>query len=248
MQTRETDQTREPDIHLGRLVELLGTAVLVCVVAFPLSIWFYYFLSQGVYDGLHKGSYSPLRGIELVAIPLGAVAGAWLRWGAGRIAALRARRVGPLLPLLAAVVLFAMLFYTVYWWIPHGDVGDAPASPVQRSIGAALWAAVAYAGMLLFPRLTATLAGAIAGPALVAVVGYTFFPSFIRYPESRLTDGELSGTLALGSLAVAAGGALAMLLSKRARRSRPLSYALWMGAVMLMMAVAGTLHPWDIGR
>ena len=202
--------------------------------------------------------------IDFVVIPLAAIAAAWLRWGADWITAplapraIRARsRWGeegtpppgesparPLFPLLGAAVLCAVFWYWGWWALnPHHLFGIHPLFGVQRWISVALMAGVGYAGMILFPRLTAWMGGAVAGPAFFALAGYTLFPSSMRDPEGRLID-MLANVFLWGSLAVAIAAILTMILSKRLRR-HPLSYALWMGAFMLCVAVFGTFNGID---
>ena len=261
----------------GWLVDWLGTAVLVFLVFGAITVMaLFHVAGQGI-DRLLDESIVPLRvHVDLVAIPLAAVAAAWLRWGADWITAplapraIRARSrwgeegtpppgespVRPLLPLLGAVVLFGVIWYWGWWLFnPHYVFGIDPLFGVQRWISVALMAGVGYVGMMLFPRLTAAMAGAVAGPTLFAVVGYTLFPSFIEAASSRsmITDADarladmLSNVFARGALAVAIVAILTMPLSKRVRR-HPLSYALWTGAVVLCLAVSGTFSGAYFGR
>ena len=263
MDSPETDGPLGWLAEWGWLVDWLGTAVLVFVafvvvlVVALLHVW-----SGGVDHMLHSyrylvafdpetGGYSYVRlrpHIDFVAIPLAAIAAVWLRCGADWITARRAR---PLFPLLGAVVLFGVVSYWVWWGLqPHYLLGIPPDIGVQRWISVALMAGVGYVGMILFPRLTAWLAGAVAGPTLFAVVGYTLFPSFIeaasksRY-TSREAEEHLADTLVVvfnsGAVAVAIAAIVTMILSKRLR-GHPLSYALWMGAFMLCLAASGTFN------
>ncbi|MYD66047.1 MAG: hypothetical protein F4X26_08755 [Chloroflexi bacterium] len=153
-------------------------------------------------------------------------------------------------------MLFAVFWYSGWWRLnPHYLLGIHPAFGVQRWIDVTLLAGVGYVGIVLFPRLTASIAGAVAGPALFAVVGYTLFPSFmgavsgpntISDTEEHLAD-MLTIVFAWGALAVAIAAILTMILSKRLRQ-RPLSYALWVGALTLCMAVSGTFNGSYPGR
>lgn len=232
----------------GQLVERLGSTVLFLAVALPLS-WFGGVLmgGAGIHHTLH--TYSPLRGIELLALPPAALAASRLGWGAEALAAARASRAGPLLPLLGAALLIAVFWYIVWWWGPHGDQDLYHSYPVQRSIGAALLAGVGYGGMILFPRLTAAMAGAFAGPALFAIVGYILFPSFMEATSNlnTITDAEarlanaLTNMFFWGHLAVAIGAVLVLLRWERLRH-RPLSHAVWVGLLMLCLAVSGTFN------
>ena len=82
---------------------------------------------------------------------------------------------------LGAAVLVGVFWYWG-WWLnnPHTLFGIHPQFGVQRWISVALMAGVGYFGMILFPRLTASMAGAVAGPTLFAVAGYTLFPSLME--------------------------------------------------------------------
>ena len=208
-----------------------------------------------------------------MAIPLAATAAAWLRSGADWFTAPRAPRVRPrwgeestpppgesparpLLPWLGAAVLFGVFWYWGWWALnPHHLFGIHPLFGVQRWISVALMAGVGYVGMILFPRLTASMAGYVTGPTLFAIVGYTLFPSFMEAASSRsaITDAEarLADMLTIvflwGALAVAIAAILTMLLSKRLRQ-QPLSYALWVGALMLCLTVSGTFNGTYPGR
>lgn len=242
---RHLDSLRTGARH-GQLANLLGTVLSVFIVALVmLGNGIYHLWWAGVDHTLH--TYGPLRGIELVLFPLAAIVAAWLCWGAEWIAGLRASRVGPLLPLFGAAVLFAVFRYIGFWWEYREELptGYGP-FVVQRTIGAALVAVVAYIGMVLFPRVTASLAGAIVGPTLFAVVGYFLFPSFMRDPGGRLAE-VLVVVFNLGAIAVAIGAIVAMLRSQRLRQ-RPLSHAIWMGALMLCLAVSGTFNGTYPGR
>ena len=272
---------QETHVPLGRLIDRLGTAVLlvVAVGAMTGGALFQVF-GGGVDRMLHSYRFVDAGQrealwvhIDFVAIPLAAIAAVWLRWGADWSAGPReisarprwdgvgtappeASLARPLLPLLGAVVLFGVFWYWGWWgYNPHYLFGVHPQFGVQRWISVALMAGVGYFGMILFPRLTASMAGAVAGPTLFAVVGYTLFPSFIEAASSRntITDAEarLADMLALvfawGALAVAIAAILTMLLFKRLRQ-RPLSYALWTGALLLCMAVSGTFNGSYPGR
>ena len=249
-----------PDGYWQRLVDRLGTAVLLVVAVGAMLIWALVLSWLGIDRALHGDdlvrTYDPETGqhtavplrvyMDFVAIPLAAIAAARLRWGAEWIAASRASRVGPLLPLLGAAVLVGVLSYWAWWGEhPHHLFGIHPQFGVQRWVSVALMAGVGYGGMMLFPRLTASMAGAVAGPALFAVVGYTLFPSFMGVASSLITIEEarradaLSSAGLLGAQAVALAAILTMLSSARLRR-HPLSYALWVGALTLCLAVFGT--------
>ena len=78
--------------------------------------------------------------------------------------------------------------------------------------------------------------GRRAGPCL-AVVGYVVFPSVMRDPEDPLGD-TVFAVFGWGSVVAFVAAILMMLVSAGLRR-HPLSYALWVGALMLYMAGSG---------
>ena len=116
-------------LPLCQLVDRLGIAVLLVLAVGAMLIWALVLMWVGIDRALHgdylvrtydpeTGQYTavPLRVyIDFVAIPLAAIAAARLRWGAEWIAASRASRVGPLLPLLWAAVLAGVLSYWAWW-------------------------------------------------------------------------------------------------------------------------------------
>ena len=79
-------------------------------------------------------------------------------------------------------------------------LGPIPEVGLVRWLGAALAAAFTIVWLPLFPRVTSTLAGMIAGPALFAVLGYSFFGSYIQDSSPR-SDGP---ALAAGMLTILA--------------------------------------------
>lgn len=260
MNSPETDRPFGWLAGWGWLVDGLATAVLVFVAVGVMGTAAAHLLGRGIDNTLTEyyywvldpetGQYSGgllLTHIDFVAIPLAAIAAAWLRWGAEWIAAPGERPARPLFSLLGAAVLCAVFSYWGWWGLnPHDLFGIHPQFGVQRWISVALMAGVGYVGMMLFPRLTASMAGAVTGPALFALVGYTLFPSLMEDPVGRLAD-VLSYVFLWGALAVAIAAVLTMVVYKRLRR-HPLSYALWTGALMLCLAVAGTFSGSYIGR
>ena len=186
----------------------------------------------------------------MTVIPLSAIAAAHLRIGAVRIIALRASRCGPYLPLLMAGSAVGLITYLVWsWTTPLSTVGPDEFG-VARWLGTVLAAAFTIIWLPLFPRVTATLAGMIAGPALVAIVGYTFFASCM---PAHLPNHESPGLLliipgllfALASMVVWLPGAI--WLSHREwfaelvrQGRRPSAHALWSGAIMAGLTIWGT--------
>ena len=111
---------------------------------------------------------------------------------------------------------------------------------MARWITTALLVIVAYLGMIFFPRLTASLAGAVVGPAVFAVVGYILFPSFMRDPEGGLAEALVVASN-VGVTLVATAMVLVIAYSETVRQ-RPLTYAVWAGLLTFCMAVSGTFN------
>ncbi len=115
----------------------------------------------------------------------------------------------------------------------------------MRWLGVALAARLTFVGLPLFPRVAATLAGVIIGPALIAIVGYTFFGSHMQLasPGSDGLAGVGVGLALLAAFFWLLGVLCLSYLGRRGdvvRQDRPpLSYAVWSGALMLFLAVRG---------
>lgn len=68
----------------------------------------------------------------------------------------------------------------------------------MRWLGVALAARLTFVGLPLFPRVAATLAGVIIGPALIAIIGYALFASCTpEYLFPRDESGVLFGAVFL---------------------------------------------------
>jgi len=173
----------------------------------------------------HRGPVAD--GVEFIALVLGTVVAAWAQPWAGRIRALRDSALGPFLPLLLAASIAGLSAYLLWaGQSPQADLGPDP-------FGFAHWAGTALAiafpliWLPLFPRLTTILAGMIAGPAVVAILGYSSF-------ESLLSNGEecYNAPLAFSLLAPQIGF---VLLSK--------TNPIWLAPSCA--AAVGLLFTWD---
>ena len=303
MTTRGGGCRTETHISRGELADQLGSTILFIVVALPtMFFWLLYVAAAGIDQWLHKEDwFIRAAGIELVALPLAALAAAVLRWGMEvidephegryslwlpllgtaapcvvmwsswvgvlalplvalgalatgflREAILEARASGPdaideprenntpWVPWLGAALAFAVVVYLVWSWAPPQTLVGPSQFGVARWVGTALVAGVGYFGMIFFPRLTASLAGAVVGPALFAVVGYILFPSFMQGPEGRTAD-ILALASVVGATVVATAMPLAIASSERFRRSL-LSYVVWTGVLTFCLAVFGTIN------
>lgn len=146
----------------------------------------------------------------------------------------------PWVPWVGAALAFAVIAFVVWSWAPPQTLVGPREFGVARWVGTALLAATAYLGMIFFPRLTAAMAGAVAGPALFAVVGYILFPSLMQDPEGRLVGTLVTASVVVATLVVTAA-LFAITFSERLRR-HPLSYAVWTGALTFCLAVSGTFN------
>ena len=190
--------------HLGWVVLVLA----LIVVAFTFGL----FLAQaGIDQILHDfpgwgRRHSRLTGIELTIVPLSAIAAAWLQPGADRIRAIRETPVSPHVPLLMAAALVGLIAWLVWsWHLPQASFGP-DGFGYARWLGTALAAAFTIFWLPLFPRLTAMLAGMIAGPAVFAGLGYLFFESFLtRPPEDCYESDCVLYGISLSLLALAIG-------------------------------------------
>ncbi len=230
-----------------QLAEGLGWIALLLVV----TTLMFYFGAIGAFlldDTLHHRppGRATLPGVELVIMPLAAIAAARWRVGADRLIALCASRVGPGLGLLMAAALVGLVAYLYWSWeTALTTIGPVPEFGLVRWLGTALAAAFTVVWLPLFPRITATLAGMIAGPALFAMIGYTFFGSHMQL-ASPGSDGlaGVAGGLGLPAAFFWLLGVICLsYLGRRGdlvRQDRPpLSYAVWSGALMLFLAVRG---------
>ena len=191
------------------LAQYVGWVALV-VVGIAVTYTFGLFLAAGgVHNFLHHfpegSSHSRLTGIELAIVPLSAIAAAWLRPGADRIRALRETRSGPWLPLRMAATLAGLIAYLVWsWLLPQASFGP-DGFGYARWAGTALAAALTIFWLPLFPRLTAILAGMIAGPTIFAGLGYLFFESFLTMAQEDCYESCGFGAFVYAFLALEIG-------------------------------------------
>lgn len=186
-----------------------------------------------------------VESFAVVAVPFAAIAAgvlreATLRLGPGGRPPRAGENDTPWLPWLGAAVAFATVGYLVWSMaLPQALIGPNDFG-VARWIGTALLVIVAYLGMIFFPRLTASLAGAVVGPAVFAVVGYILFPSLMQDPEWRLADTLLIASHVGATLVVTA--MVLVVAYSETLRQRPLTYAVWAGLLTFCMAVYGTFN------
>lgn len=224
-------------LGLGALLLLLVLVMLIFGVAGAFTLD----------DALHhRGGWpAPRPGIELMIVPLTAIGAARWRWGAERILALRSDRADPYLPLLMAMALVGVIAYLVWSWDTSLTRFGPDEFGLVRWLGAALAAAFTVVWLPLFPRVTATLAGMIAGPALFGLVGYACFGSQMQ-THYLGSDGPWGTAMNLTLLAMPVWILGAIGLSHWTRRGEvtrqgagPLVHAAWSGAAMLCLAVLG---------
>ncbi len=242
-------------------IEWFGRGALFVVVAAALLL-----LAADLFVGQLRiilpisGSYwdTENEGVELALFPLAAAGAAMARSRLGALATLRASRMGPALPLLAAAALAALLWYLGWTW----ELEREWHSP-ERLLGAVLVASAGVAGCALFPRHTAVLAGAIAPLALFGAT-VVAFPGLLYYPlydplEERDARVLMAVAAPVGSLLLLAAS---VRLRPRAEGERPspgsprllprlvgairlrppvLRYAAWSAAIALWIGVTGYL-------
>ena len=209
------------------IAAMLALTVLLIspVLISPLTPYFY--LSQ-------SGSSGPVgrEGIELALFPLGAVVGLLTRPRLGRFAALASGRGASWLPFLCSVILVALAWYLVSaWFIPKIDEWTV-AAVMERLLGAVLLASVAYAGAVLYPRLTAAMAGAMASPILLGIATLAF-PQWLE-PDFRDKVGLEFVLLATGAVVFLFSLAVWFRL-----RTHTWSHAVWTGGLMFFFAARG---------
>ena len=177
------------------------------------------------------------EGIELVAFPLAWIAGLLLKWGSNRVSALRTSLIAPFLPLLAAGVLaLIVLLLALAWGGPASWLG------VARWPAAMLIAAAGYVGSILYPRLTAVLAGALVSPTLFGIVAANFISSqLVMYRIANNANAYwfilvVAVTVALALLV------FAVVAAKFRLCSSVWIHAAWSSALMLPPAVLGYLY------
>ena len=232
---------------VGQIAERIGMGALLLVLVLLIFLF-----GASVYlldEVLHQRPQWPaaLPGIELVAVPVAAIATARWRVLAGRLTSFRASGIGPYLPVCMALTLVALITYLSWsWTTPLTTFGPVPQFGPLRWLGSAFTAAFTVVWLPLFPRVTATLAGMIAGPALFAVIGYMFFPAHM----ADANPGSDGTALAAAMVAIVATllwvpGAIWLSHGARLGRAvrqgrRPLFHAIWLGALMLCLTIMGT--------
>lgn len=225
--------------HLGMGLLLLTLFVVV---------WMSSTLMLAGIDGGYQTEWpAKRRGIELTVIPLVAVGAARCTRLLDRLLSLRWTGIAPFLPLLMAGSLVGLIAYLVWsWTTPLTTVGPDEFG-VLRWLGTALAAAFAIIWLPLFPRITATLAGMIAGPALFAVIGYAFFAAQMVSTGDRWgSDGAWAGAPIFGILVTLFWLVGALFLTylgrpNEAAATRPglLTHSLWIGGLMLLVTLIG---------
>ncbi len=213
------------------LVFILATFTVLLGNANILSLYFGQFPETGVLDLGKRVEVAPLKGIELLLIPLTAYVVA--RWSVGSDRFRRwARDIGPMRPILFFATMLAVLVYFLFS-VQEPMVSFGPDHfGVPRWFGALLLVLFTWLWQPLFPRTIANLAAMVVGPTAIAVFGYAFFDSYARYFYYEACDGcELRGVL-LAILVMLVEAPLLFISSPRA-------HAIWTGTVMTCTALFG---------
>ncbi len=164
-------QSTQRAINVVGMVALIGLAAVLLLWLWLLILW----ANRGILSPLALDAYGSERaGIELFVIPVAAIAGVLARHRIEWFASLHTRRVGPYLPLFTAAVLLGLALYWVWIYeLPDNE----ELRGVLRVSGAVISASVMFVGISLYPRVFATLAGALGATAVSA--GVVFLSSLI---------------------------------------------------------------------
>ena len=250
--------------EIEQLLHWLGMLVLLGLVVVCLLLLGFVLGGYGMIVSPLKPDY---EGVELAAFPLAALAGVLLHHRLGWLASLHGKRVvGPYLPLLAAGAVVGMLSYLPWYWrlasLEEGS--EPPELLVMRAVGVVLVAGGAIAGITVYPRVFATLAGALAGPSLFGIIA---FLGVLASPDSeflRSRDHSLDGLLLL--TLVGGPALIGASVWLRVRNPNPpppaprkwtattppaacpspliAASAAWSAGVMLILTVKGLVAPW----
>ena len=235
---------------LGPLADGLGLILLLSVLVLVV-IYFSMFGAFLLDDTLH-GHVADWRatrpGLELVIVPLAACVAARQRFLESRLKSFRESGVGPYLALLMAATLAGLCAFLAWSWrTPLTTLGPDDFG-IVRWLGTALAAGFTIIWLPLFPRVTATLAGMIGGPALFAVIGYTFLGSHMQI-EYVGSDSVLSPAITFMLYAMPVWIVGAFGLSHWTRNGEVVKHgvhwsghAVWSGAVMLCLALLGVTY------
>ena len=217
------------------IAERLGLFLLL--LALILVMWWFGAVGAVLLDDTLHHRYewpATLPGAELVIVPLTAIAVARWQFAARSLASLRTTSLGPYLALLMALTLVGIFAFSVWSWAsPLATFGPVSEFGVLRWLGTGLGVAFAIVWLPLFPRVTATLAGMIVGPALFALVGYALGAD-MRIESG--SDGPGMGAAVLSFLVMLVWMLGAGWLSQG---GRPLYHAAWSATVMLCLAAFG---------
>ena len=209
-------------------VERLGKAALILAVAGTLGFLGVMLTFGGVANAISLFDQHPRReGIELVLFPLVVVAVSVLLPARQRyVTAIRASRIGPWIPLLGALLVPGTAWYLGATWEAQRL---EPAIGPARVLGAALIVGAAFAGAMLYLRLSAAIAGALAAPALLGLLTLPF-------PRSEVPSNTVTVVLIY---LVWIGGPIALGVAWYLLRPRMVSIALGVCAIMIVPTVFG---------
>ncbi len=228
--------------------EWFSTRVGMGLLLFVLILVVWIFCLAGAISldrSLHRSDFpGMLPGVELAVVPIAAFVAARWRIAAGRLGSLHSSGIGPYLSLLMSATLVGLVAYLVWsWTTPLTTAGPSSEIGLVRWLGAALAAAFTCIWLPIFPRVTLTLAGMIAGAVLFAGLGYALFPSQMTVPDDRWgTDGG-HGAAFFAVLVILIWIAGAVWLAHHDRQKetsglgpRPMNHAIWIGLLMFCSA------------
>jgi len=209
-------------------------------VVWPSPLWQLY--GEGLYTQYDFFTDYPVLakhpGVEFACFALGAGIAAAMRVQPGRNVVLRRGKLAPAVPLLSALILLGLI--VAVGWVLSRD-GGWWIGPTRLGL-AALTTAAGYLSAIRHPRVTATLAGAIGGPAIVGILFWAIPPDLLLHFKGHpqllervmLTAGAVAGAVLLGAIA-----------ARVTRLSPPvLVHAAWSGAVMFFLAASSFAGAW----
>ena len=197
-------------------------------------------------------------GVELLIVPVAALAAACFGSARAKIARLQSSAVRSFLPTMAIGALILIFWGHILqsWQTYEIGWGPVPEFAVARWFGALLVGAFAFVLAALFPRVAGILAGMIGGPALFAVIGYGLFPSFMSPVATMASDMASTGEFPVVSVATLVPVLSWIVLwvfrepkswrwwllgrGEEPSRASLLTYAFWSGAVLFGLALWGT--------
>ncbi len=201
-----TDEPKRFDVTTARpAIERASWVVLVLALLCAVFIYGLNLAISGAENIAHApralGNIRLLANIEPAVFVLATIVIGRFHPRADTIRALRDTAIGPFLPILMGVS-FAILVWFVGSAPDYGEAGiGIDDFLITHSPGIVLAVAFPLIWMPLFPRMTAILAGLIAGPLIFAMFGHWFFEESLSHDDEGCGYGPFLFTLTAGHIA-----------------------------------------------